>query len=413
MRTSNEQPAPILTSSLFLGVHPFVAPDAEEEVAADEPACEESQSVCPYRRQEAARVVGDTSEMGSLKQAVKGLDEVRRLAETGAYGAALECLENVRTMCPEAARRVEAVKAEIATAQKEHEACEQTAAAEGCCGCCFAGMLSQFGMCWMSGLADFWMTYSRCAASSSVAAGLQTPVTISSEGKPLSQVCNELRAASGLPITIDKESLKKAGIASLDDIFVTFHVAQTPLQVALDLLLRPYHLGAEVRGADVFITAKAKDGRDLTEALEETLVPTGCGSACPKCEAMHAKYVATREQVTGLMKACYLAIGEGRFEKAADLAREAHQLDPARVEGDPLIYKMHLLAEKERKCCPKAKGKKGCSEKAPETKAAPPSDEPGLLLRTELPEIRIDVPALDAILTGNDELSKPVTPEKP
>ncbi|MFM7151525.1 MAG: hypothetical protein ACKO23_17000 [Gemmataceae bacterium] len=43
------------------------------------------------------------------------------------------------------------------------------------------------------------------------------------------------------------------------------------------------------------------------------------------------------------MKACYQAIEEGRVEKAADLARQAHGLDPARVEGDPVVYKCHLL----------------------------------------------------------------------
>src|SRR5262249_19850765 len=46
----------------------------------------------------------------------------------------------------------------------------------------------------------------------------------------------------------------------------------------------------------------------------------------------------------GLMKACRLAAEAGDMSRAADLARQAHALDPARVEADPLVYKMHLLA---------------------------------------------------------------------
>jgi hypothetical protein len=67
---------------------------------------------------------------------------------------------------------------------------------------------------------------------------------------------------------------------------------------------------------------------------------------CPKAQALHARVAGVKEQVDGLMKACHLAMAEKRYEKAAALAREAHALDPARVEADPLVYKMHLLAEK-------------------------------------------------------------------
>lgn len=49
--------------------------------------------------------------------------------------------------------------------------------------------------------------------------------------------------------------------------------------------------------------------------------------------------------VCGLMKACHLLMNQGMHHLAAELARQAYALDPQRVQSDPLIYKMHLLAE--------------------------------------------------------------------
>jgi hypothetical protein len=51
------------------------------------------------------------------------------------------------------------------------------------------------------------------------------------------------------------------------------------------------------------------------------------------------------QQINGLMKACRLLMSEGLHEQAAELARQAFALDPERVLADPLIYKMHLLAD--------------------------------------------------------------------
>ncbi len=53
----------------------------------------------------------------------------------------------------------------------------------------------------------------------------------------------------------------------------------------------------------------------------------------------------TEEMVCGLMKACHLLMSQGMQHQAAELARQAYALDPERVMADPLIYKMHLLAE--------------------------------------------------------------------
>jgi hypothetical protein len=138
-----------------------------------------------------------------------------------------------------------------------------------------------------------------------------------------------------------------------------------------------------------------------------------CSSVCPKCEALHAQYMkkaGIKEQVNGLMKACYLAISEGRIEKAADLARQAHALDPARVEGDPLIYKMHLFAEQSIQSaprmgdCPNSQCLKCCP-----TEQKPACDKPTQLVRPDLPSVSGDVPAaMDEVLTGKDVLSKPM-----
>jgi len=49
--------------------------------------------------------------------------------------------------------------------------------------------------------------------------------------------------------------------------------------------------------------------------------------------------------VSGLMKSCHLLMSQGMQHQAAELARQAYALDPQRVMADPLIYKMHLLAE--------------------------------------------------------------------
>jgi hypothetical protein len=58
---------------------------------------------------------------------------------------------------------------------------------------------------------------------------------------------------------------------------------------------------------------------------------------------MHSERAGVKEQVTGLMKACHLAMSAGRPDRAAALAREAYALDPERVTADPLVCKLHLL----------------------------------------------------------------------
>jgi hypothetical protein len=229
-----------------------------------------------------------------------------------------------------------------------------------------------------------------------VEAMLRTPASFLFPGVPLSQALETITCRCGLPIVVDQRSLREAGV-DLDQIPVHLHVEGMTLQMVLDALVCPNQLHVEVKGCVVLITAAP----DVHPVVSDNAQPKMCGgSVCPKCEELHAKCAGIREQVDGLMKACYLAIGEGRFEKAADLAREAHALDPARVEGDPLLYKMHLLQDKHPEKSPSNK----FAPNNGDARKAPCQDPP---LRPDLPGVFNDVvPALDAILTNTDELTK-------
>src|SRR5262249_27615883 len=121
---------------------------------------------------------------------------------------------------------------------------------------------------------------------------------------------------------------------------------------------------------------------------------------CPKCEKLHAKHAGKREMVNGLMKACYLAFSEGRYDKASDLARQAHAVDPARVEADPLVYKMHLLGQ-------------GCRQPQAECEEQQAIGADGSLT-PPLPDVDPSVPeAMDGVLTGGDGLGKAKTHNPP
>ena len=65
------------------------------------------------------------------------------------------------------------------------------------------------------------------------------------------------------------------------------------------------------------------------------------------CEEACSSKAGKGVMVDGLMKSAQLALGEGRVCKARELVRQAHALDPARVEADPLVYKMGLLPMKD------------------------------------------------------------------
>jgi hypothetical protein len=74
------------------------------------------------------------------------------------------------------------------------------------------------------------------------------------------------------------------------------------------------------------------------EAMAKAKAKCHCEDACSK--------MGKEVMVDGLLKAAHLAMGAGYTCKARELVKQAHALDPKRVEADPLVYKMHLLPKK-------------------------------------------------------------------
>jgi hypothetical protein len=508
LQPSDREPDPysaalreMLSSSLFLEVHPFVAfwGDAGRQSPVPCQAPAEMTSQCPYMRQKAQRepirvlnpdaLRSVMDNLRALEQAAKQMHRAQEFAAEGHFAEALKCLEKVRELCPGSSfeRQIEEAYQEFISAadaqMKKPEAAEEEEPDGCCCGCC-CGWLHQFGMCWISQFIDWCKEQSTKAAEpdlnqpiikflqnsedtrqiqeewghiwilnvppspiperihgglvpeceeqankrgcgeahcSPLSSQLENPVSLSFDGESLSKVLDEITFVHGMPFVIDRGAFQQAGLLPPDQLRIQIHVDQIPLKRALEVILGRYQLEAQANGCVMTVTtASLKSGSEFVkgteEASEETSCPKMCGSVCPKCEALHAKYVkqaGVKEQVDGLMKACYLAVGDGRFEKAADLARQAYALDPTRVEGDPIVYKLHLLVEHEepaviKGCCPKSECPKCC----PAEQQKPKCDDPGLSLCPELPSVSGDVPAaLDEVLTGTDELAKKTSKE--
>jgi hypothetical protein len=130
------------------------------------------------------------------------------------------------------------------------------------------------------------------------------------------------------------------------------------------------------------------------------------------------------------MKACRLLMNEGLHERAAELARQAYALDPERVMADPLIYKMHLLADTPAKqpfgssrpeeasedcepptcpCCPSAgRPIPGIVPQKKKSKSGPTT-----LLVPPLPPVDYEVvPVLDRVLTESAKKTEPAGAEE-
>jgi hypothetical protein len=390
----------------LLGVHPliawegsFAAPEqpVPSEITWGAPEAPEPPSICPYLQQQADRPIRSINDEALADQVHKDIEEAIKQPSF-------------------------------------KQAAEEQEPAAGSCPCC--SWVSQFGMCWMSRVLAW---CGGCCAEKAVdeqkccchAGGAQEeaeahhcdtvcghlerkllqPLAADWRNEPLAKVLDDIRDAFSLPIVVDEESLKKAGIASPDHIPVTFQGEGMPLRTALELMLKPHGLGAEVKGCAVHISAIPATRQGGKEEASEEPAGLACGSACPKCEALHARRAGVEEQVTGLMKACYLAMEEGRIDKAADLAREAHALDPARVEGDPLVYKMHLLAQKCAGACHGASCPRNPCRPADKNLDPATCDAPDQPVRPDLPAVdEKTVPALDDVLTGKDEASKAEEP---
>lgn len=88
----------------------------------------------------------------------------------------------------------------------------------------------------------------------------------------------------------------------------------------------------------------------VRSALEDAAHEGYCPSGCTRADALHTR-LAKDVMVDSLLKAAHLAMDDGRSEKAAQLARQAHAINPDRVEADPLVYKLHLLADQAQPAC--------------------------------------------------------------
>jgi hypothetical protein len=197
---------------------------------------------------------------------------------------------------------------------------------------------------------------------------------------PLGIVLEDLCASQVVPVRVDLGALQAAGVSLAHP--VTLHADNIPFQLAVDLLLRQAGLTCRAHEGPLVITCSPGQpgSEEESEPRSEVKQPV-----CPNAEALHARHEAgVRVQVEGLLKACYLALEDGRSEKAADLARQAHALAPELVEADPVLYKLHLVA--------------GSSVGAGRSRHEPE---------------KCEAPACPAVSRGPSNLTLPAPPEQP
>jgi hypothetical protein len=344
-------PREMMGEAVLFNIHPlmhFLPPDHFTPVGAEEPCEEEAKPACPRSCGQpcdkhacaiadacATRIVLD--HLRAMRKADKSIRKAKKLMERGRYHEAAERLahlaEKMRALAEEQARAAEEAAAEA----------EDEARSEGCTTEPFGGRFraaQQFGLCRFTAAAEaiglLACSEARCEAACfpGVEGKLCLPVCARFVGVPLADALSQLGGTFGVPIVIERDQMKLNGVDLSSP--VSLHVDHMPLRVALDVMLRPLGLEPVVKGRAVHITcaARATPAKCDGEACEP----------CPEAQRMHEAHRAgVKAQVDGLFKACYLAVEAKRYAKAAELARQAHALDPARVEADPMVYKMHLL----------------------------------------------------------------------
>jgi hypothetical protein len=176
---------------------------------------------------------------------------------------------------------------------------------------------------------------------------LDTRMSVHFTNVPLGAVLDDLSRCQCVPVEVDLIDLQEGAVSLIHPINLC--ADNVPFSMVLDQVVRQAHLACQVKDGVVRITSAPHHPQSvssdirLVQLTEKVAEPA---PVCPRAEAMHL--AAVRAEVDGLMKACHLALAEGRFEKAADLAREAHALDAERVEADPVVYKLHLLVVQEQ-----------------------------------------------------------------
>jgi hypothetical protein len=376
-------------------------PDGSVRVGCNfnEPPCQASQpSSCPHMQQQSAcdrhiRVFADPGltdgvldNLRKLELAASVLQSGRELAREGSIDEALECMEFVRVLCPGSSFQTRAweVLAEVMAY------CDQAAGAEEA----QEEPEDEASYLWLDEV-DWEWTAKRederepACTGRFTGCGPDAPITLHCTNTPLCTLLDDLRACQGVRIVVDSAAIEAKGIPLCQP--VSIHVEDVPVCAALRMVLEPMGLVCVWHNGMALITTAEYAAMGQPEApVQEKPV---CPAPCPRAQAMHARHklAGVREQVRGLMKACHLALAEGRHDKAADLAREAHALDPETVEADPVVYKLHLLTE----MATREQTAGGRSQLCP-----------------HLPPMDGRVPAdLDALMVGDTDTSAPGTVE--
>jgi hypothetical protein len=238
----------------------------------------------------------------------------------------------------------------------------------------------------------------KSARERAIEEALQRPVNLQFDNTPLCKVLDDLRAFQGVNIHVDAVALEEAGI-SLDR-QVSIKVEQVSFKSALNLLLHDMHLTWVIKDEVLVITTEKvargklqthvfavadllndeRDPESVMKLITGTIDPRtwaevggpGTIDFYPLGKAIVVNQTAdVQEQVAdllqalrrldeaearkrvvqsvsveaaGLVKACRLALEDGRFEKAKQLAREAHALCPWSVLHDPTVRVVYLMS---------------------------------------------------------------------
>ncbi len=395
---------PPLTSALVCAAQYYVPIPAEPVADVSEPVKAMPAEVvkpatqCPYRCAQQALAdrhvhlfaeanLGPSvmDNLRKLQEAARGIQEARSLAAEGQTAEAIQRLEAVAKLCPGSSVEEKVAEAlsdvfaslygmpEASAAEEEeqeYKAEDYERARE---------WMDDVGTWWLE-LFGKWNGYDlidaglpeglgarldNCPPCSlcpgcppgtcPIQAWLDSKVTADYAGAPLQIVLDNLRACRPIPIEYDVAALQAADVSLIQPI--TIKLEEVMVREALPMVLGQAKLAHALRDGIVIVTTQEvaaclPGACPMPVAPVAAVVPSApeqeapvCESACPKCEEMHRK-LAVQTQVRGLMKACYQALADGRFEKAAALAREAHALDAKAVEADPLVYKLHVLVGK-------------------------------------------------------------------
>ncbi len=247
--------------------------------------------------------------------------------------------------------------------------------------------LKQFGLCELSQFCDLVKHQEKQCAELHKA--LRAPMTIHCTSYPLGELLRRVSEVSCVEIRMD-ETVKA-------DLPVCLNVEKAAVFTVIEKIVGPLGYQPCIEGNCIYVRAEnacpkacpvscktqctvvcgdeayrkaclvtcSGDNSCVKHCCSEACCKKGCCANCTceaKCSATAVEQPCANnctipgvaEQVTGLLKACYFAIEEERYEKAADLARQAFALDPARVLGDPIIYKFNLLQTPKTNCnsCP-------------------------------------------------------------